>query len=126
MFGVGGKSGVASLVGGHAVSEEERQLLSVLSVGGDGSVAGDGALYMGDARLNSLAALTWNSNVCGLLFEHLERGLDASRSAPHVLRNSLLVLQTVVLYGSALAVDKAIDFCRFAYQLQEYIVRRPK
>lgn len=84
-------------------------------------------VVLGDQRLNILAAHTYNAGMCEKIFVMLEKAVSPAENAWKTLLKAILILHTIVLYGSELAVDKAIDMCRFIHPLQEYnsaLVRR--
>lgn len=77
-------------------------------------------IHMGDKRLNNLAAYTYNSVTCQKLFVMIEKALTPTENPWKTIYKSLLLLHTIVLYGSELAIDKAIDLCRFVRPLGTY------
>jgi hypothetical protein len=78
------------------------------------------SIEMGDQRLNNLAAQTFNSNICNKLFNLIDRALNPADNNWIVIYKALLLLHTIILYGSELSIEKSIDLCRFVYPLQEY------
>lgn len=77
-------------------------------------------INMGDARLNSLAALTYNSDACERMFRLIEKALVPTENMWKSIHKALLLLHTIVLYGSELAVDKSIQMARYVNGLVEY------
>lgn len=75
---------------------------------------------MGDQSLNNLAAHTYNAQLCDKIFAMIEKALSPTDYSWKTLHKALMALHTIVLYGSELAVDKAVDICRFTFSLQEY------
>ncbi len=93
-------------------SEEERACVEI--------IFSDIDISMGDKRLNSLAARTYNANSCEKIFALLEKALSPQEHPWKTLYKSLLLLHTIVLYGLELAIDKCISLCRFVNPLQTY------
>lgn len=77
-------------------------------------------VQLGDKRLNNLAAYTYNATTCQKLFIMIERGLSPTENPWKTIYKTLLLLHTIVLYGSELAIDKAIKLSRFILPLQTY------
>lgn len=77
-------------------------------------------INMGDARLNSLAALTYNSDSCERMFRLIEKALIPADNTWKSIHKALLLLHTIVLYGSELAVDKSILMARYVNNLVDY------
>jgi len=77
-------------------------------------------LNMGDQRLNQLAALTYNSSSCERMFALLEKALEPTENTWKSIHKALLLLHTIVLYGSELAVDKSIQLARYVNKLVDY------
>ena len=75
---------------------------------------------LNDRRLNEIAALTWNKTTCDEIFDVLEKALTPEDYPWKILHNALLVLHTIVLFGSEIAVDKAVNIARFVFALQNY------
>jgi hypothetical protein len=91
---------------------EERQVAQLIY---DDSVE----LALGDQRLNLLAAHTYNGTLCEKIFAMLEKVL--TELADHSWRNvhkALLILYTIVQFGSELAIDKSVDMCKWVHPLQ--------
>jgi hypothetical protein len=93
-------------------SEEEKACAEI--------IFSDIDISMGDKRLNSLAARTYNGNSCEKIFALLEKALSPQEHPWKTLYKSLLLLHTIILFGSELAIDKCIALCRFVNPLQEY------
>lgn len=77
-------------------------------------------VQLGDKRLNNIAAYTYNATTCSKLFIMIERGLSPTDNPWKTIYKTLLLLHTIVLYGSELAIDKAIEQSRFILPLQTY------
>ena len=77
-------------------------------------------LSMGDNRLNHIAALTWNIQSCKRIFNILSQSLVPADFSWQTLFNALLILHTVVLYGSEHSVDLASDLRVTVNGLQSY------
>ena len=77
-------------------------------------------ISLGDKRLNNLAAYTYNAVTCQKLFNMIEKALTPSENPWKTIYKALLLLHTIVLYGSELAIDKSIDICRFVRPLGVY------
>lgn len=75
---------------------------------------------MGDQRLNQLAALTYNSDSCERMFALIERALEPTENKWNNIHRALLLLHTIVLYGSELAVDMSIKMARYVNKLVDY------
>lgn len=105
-------SGFVSLSKLFSGSEEERLCSQLLF--------NDGDVKMGDQRLNNIAARTYNSEACKRIFAVLEKTLSPTENPWKTIHKALLILHTIVLYGSELAVDKSIQLCRFVYPLIQY------
>mmetsp|Transcript_20916 Transcript_20916/g.30119 ORF Transcript_20916/g.30119 Transcript_20916/m.30119 type:complete len:379 (+) Transcript_20916:42-1178(+) len=83
---------------------------------------------LGDRRLNSIAALTYNSAQCERIFSMLEKSLVPEHNPWQTLYKAVLLLHTIVLYGSEKAVDCAINICHLIHKLQDYnsaLVKKP-
>lgn len=93
-------------------SEEARQCAAILY--------NDGDVPMGDRRLNHLAALTWNAQACDNIFRLLENAISPSEAPWKTIYKALLIVNTILLYGSELAVDKCINLCKFIHPLRTY------
>ena len=77
-------------------------------------------ISLGDKRLNNIAAYTYNSNSCVKIFNMIEKGLTPTENPWKTIYKTLLLLHTIVLFGSELAIDKAILLCRFVAPLGTY------
>lgn len=80
----------------------------------------DSDIQMGDRRLNHLAALTWNSQSCDNIFRLLENAISPTEAPWKTIYKALLVVHTILLYGSELAVDRCINMCKFIHPLRQY------
>lgn len=109
----------ARLLSSYQSTEEEKLCAAVLF--------NDLDIFMGDKRLNHLAALTWNAQSCDRLFAMVEKAIVPAENPWKTIYKSLLVIHTILLYGSELAVDKAMNACKYIHPLQSYnsaLVRR--
>ena len=77
-------------------------------------------VMMGDKRLNNLAAYTYNSVTCQKLFIMIEKAINPTENPWKTIYKALLLLHTIVLFGSELSIDKAIELCRFVRPLSQY------
>lgn len=77
-------------------------------------------MNMGDQRLNQLSALTYNADSCDRMFALIERALSPTENAWKSIHKALLLLHTIVLYGSELAVDRSIKIAWCVNNLVEY------
>jgi hypothetical protein len=102
----------SKLIGKAQGSDEERQVATILY--------NDNDISMNDKRLNSVAALTWNSQSCSRIFALLEKAIIPTENPWKVMYKALLLIHTCLLYGSELAVDKCINCCKYIYPLQDY------
>jgi len=102
----------SKLIKGSQGSEEEKQCAGILY--------NDTDIQMGDKRLNSLAALTYNMASCQRIVTMLEKAINPTENPWKVIYKALLIIHTMVLYGSELAVDKCVDLCKYVYPLQDY------
>eukprot|EP01039_Chlorochromonas_danica_P006990 gene6990-7733_t len=93
-------------------SEEERSCANLLFNEND--------ILMGDQRLNNLAAMTYNARSCQAIFNLVEKAISPEENHWKTIYKALLLLHTLLLYGSELAVDKAINLCKFVYPLRSY------
>ena len=93
-------------------TEEEKRAAEILF--------SDTDIHLGDKRLNNVAAYTYNSTSCQKIFVMLEKCLSPTDNPWKTIYKSLLLLHTIVLYGSELAIDKAIGLCRFVHPLGTY------
>lgn len=93
-------------------SEEEKACCDVMFTDLD--------IVMGDKRLNSIAARTYNTKACQNIFVLIEKGLTPSENPWKTILKTLLLLHTITIYGSELAVDQAIAIARFVFPLQQY------
>ena len=75
---------------------------------------------MGDSRLNNIAALTFNTNTCEKIFGVLSKAIIMQENPWKTLLKALYLLNTIVLYGSELAIDKAIKLCPYVHDLMTY------
>ena len=105
---------VAKTVTAKAMEDEKRTHDLLF---GDGTQQ---SVNMGDQRLNQLAALTYNSDSCDRMFALIERALIPTENDWKSIHRALLLLHTIVLYGSELAVDKSILMARHVNNLVEY------
>lgn len=96
-----------------STTAEEKQCAQILF---DDSIE----VQMSDQRLNNLAAHTYNAGLCEKIFAMIEKCLSPSDYEWRTMHKALLLLRTIVMYGSELAVDKATQICRFVFPLQEY------
>jgi ENTH domain len=95
--------------------EDERRTYDLLF--GEGV---EQSINMGDQKLNQLAALTYNSDSCERMFALIERALIPTENIWKTIYRALLLLHTIVLYGSELAVDMSIKMARHVNNLVEY------
>jgi hypothetical protein len=79
----------------------------------------DSDVSMGDKRLNNIAALTYNTQTCERIFSMIIKSLNKEAQWKTILKGMLL-LRTIVLYGSELSIDKAIDLTREIGRFTEY------
>ncbi len=93
-------------------SEEAKQCAAILY--------NDGDIAMGDRRLNHLAALTWNAQACDNIFRLLENAISPSEAPWKTIYKALLIMNTILLYGSELSVDRCINMCKFIHPLRQY------
>ena len=77
-------------------------------------------INMGDQRLNQLAALTYNADSCERMFALIEKALEPTENTWKSIHRALLLLHTIVLYGSELAVDTSIKMARYVHKLVDY------
>lgn len=98
----------------YSSTAEEKQVAELLF---NNNIQG---LALGDQRLNFLAALSYNAQVCEKIFAMLEKAISPTEYPWGVLHKALLIIHTLTLYGSELAVDKCVYICRFIHGLQEY------
>lgn len=77
-------------------------------------------ISMGDSRLNNIAALTYNMGVCEKIFGVLDKALNAQDNPWKTLYKAVLMLHTIVLYGSEISVDMAVKMCPLVYRLTTY------
>lgn len=80
----------------------------------------DTDVQMGDKRLNHLAAMTWNSQSCENIFKMIESAISPTEAPWKTIYKALLIVHTILLYGSELAVDRCISICKFIHPLQQY------
>ena len=73
-----------------------------------------------DARLNKIAALTYNSTSADRIFAVLEKTINSSEYPHSVIFKSLLLLNTIALYGSEYAIDKLVKMCPYMQDLPNY------
>ncbi|RYG62931.1 hypothetical protein EON64_16940 [archaeon] len=106
------KSYFAKLTSGAQGSEEGKACALILFTDQD--------IQMNDQRLNNLAALTYNSKSCENIFAELEKAITPTENPWKTIYKALLLLHTIILYGSELAIDKAISLCKFVHPLQAY------
>lgn len=77
-------------------------------------------IILGDKRLNNIAALTYNIKSCDNIFIYIEKGLSVSECTWRTIYKSLLLLHTIILYGSEIAIDKSILLSRYLPSLIIY------
>lgn len=106
------KSYFARKTSGAQGSDAEKQCAAILF--------NDSDVHMGDSRLNSIAALTYNSVSCEAIFTLLEKAISPQDNHWKTIYKALLLLHTIILYGSELAVDKSVDLCKFVHPLRTY------
>lgn len=106
------KSYFTRLTGANQGSEEAKACAELLF--------NDVDIKMGDRRLNNLAAMTYNSQSCERIFSVLEKAIEPVNNPWKTIYKALLLLHTIVLYGSELAIDKSINLCKFVHPLQQY------
>jgi hypothetical protein len=80
----------------------------------------DTDIRMGDKQLNQLAVMTYNSRQCDNLFNLLEEAIEAELNPAKTIYKALLVIHTILLYGSEYAVDKCIALGSMISILQNY------
>ena len=102
----------AKLTLSYQGSQEEKDCAAILF--------NDNAVNMGDARLNKIAALTYNAGTCNRIFDVLNKSLSAEEHPWKTLLKSLYLLHTIVLFGSELAIDSAIKLCPVVHYLITY------
>lgn len=77
-------------------------------------------VILGDKRLNNIAALTYNIKSCDNIFIYIEKGLSITECTWRTIYKSLLLLHTIILYGSEIAIDKSIVLTRYLPSLIIY------
>ena len=77
-------------------------------------------IILGDKRLNNIAALTYNIKSCDNIFIYIEKGLSITECTWRTIHKSLLLLHTIILYGSEIAIDKSILLSRYLPSLIIY------
>lgn len=97
---------------GSQGSEEEKTVANLLY--------NDLDVQMNDSRLNNIAALTYNSQSCTRIFNMIEKSINPTENPWKIIYKALLILNTIILYGSELSIDKSIDLCKYVYPLQDY------
>jgi len=80
----------------------------------------DSDVFMGDARLNNIAALTYNMGTCTRIFEVLKKAIIIADNPWKTLLKAVNMLHTIVLYGSELSIDFAVKLCPIVYSLTDY------
>lgn len=80
----------------------------------------DSDVPMGDARLNNVAALTYNMGTCTRIFEVLNKAIVIADNPWKTLLKAVTLLRTIILYGSELSIDFAIKLCPTVYALTDY------
>ena len=95
-------------------NKEEIDLNAILS---DDSLT---FLQLNDRRLNSIAALTYNIQSCERIFNILEKTISPSDNPHQVIYKSLLIIHSILLYGSEIAIDKCISLVPFMTSLPDY------
>ena len=75
---------------------------------------------LGDKRLNNIAALTYNADTSGRIFAILELCLDPQKKTWSALHRSILIVHTVLLYGSPNSVDTCIQMSMYIGRLLNY------
>ncbi len=106
-------SGIKSVLS-KPKNKEEADLNAILS---DESLT---SLQLNDRRLNSIAALTYNIQSCERIFNILEKTISPSDNPHQVIYKSLLIIHSILLYGSEIAIDKCIALVPFMISLPEY------
>lgn len=74
----------------------------------------------GDQKLNNIAAYSYNVETCTKIFSLIEKSLNPKESSWKSINKGLLLLKTILLYGSASAVDIAIQNFRTVEKLKTY------
>lgn len=77
-------------------------------------------IILGDKRLNNIAALTYNIKTCDNIFIYIEKGISITECTWRTIYKSLLLLHTIILYGSEIAIDKSILLTRYLPSLIIY------
>jgi len=73
------------------------------------------SLNFGDKRLNYIAALTFNSVQSDKIFRMLEQCINPREFPWKTLHKTLLVVKTIVVFGSEYAVDSCLNFHKEGY-----------
>lgn len=102
----------ARLTYAYKNTEEEKRCSEILF--------NDIDIAFGDQRLNQIAALTWNAGACDKIFALLDKTLSPTDNPWKTIYKALLIMRTVVCYGSEKAVDSSIQFSRTVLFLQDY------
>jgi len=98
-------------------TDEERKLSELLFTEPNKT---NNNIVIGDQRLNSIAALTYNAASSDRIFAMLEKAIVPTDNPWYTIHRALLVLRTIVLYGSEKAIDSSIQITRYVYMLQDY------
>jgi len=96
-----------------ASTQEEKMMVDIL-------YNNNVSLQMGDKRLNNITALTWNSGQCDNIFKLLEKSLNPEKYPWQTLHKAVLLLHTITIYGSEIAIDACIQLFRAIDKLQDY------
>ncbi|KAJ1431823.1 hypothetical protein B484DRAFT_395286 [Ochromonadaceae sp. CCMP2298] len=77
-------------------------------------------ISIGDRRLTNIVASTSNKLMCEKIFALIELGLSPQDNPWKTIYKTLLLLNTLVLYGSDAAVGKVVGLVRFVNPLINY------
>lgn len=80
----------------------------------------DNDIAFGDKRLNNIAALTYNITSSDRIFNIIEKSISPTENPWKTIYKALLLLHTIILYGSEVAIDKCISLSRFILPLESY------
>ena len=64
--------------------------------------------------------MTWNADSCENIFRIIDKALTPQDYPFRTLHSAVLLVHTIVLYGSEVAVDRALQISRFVFSLQTY------
>ena len=95
-------------------TEEEALTLEILDN------KSDILIQLNDQRLNKMASYTYNIGTCDKIFALLEPRLTPAENDWKAIYNALILLYTFTVFGSEIAVDKAINLARFVNRLVDY------